>query len=142
MLLWLSIGVTLIGIILLIVRRFISFRKRRTHEALGYLGGIPAVIGGILTLVMAIALAFTYISLDGEIASDHERYDALVARYENANWYERDEIAQSIQKWNEALANNQAMQKNFWLDPLIPDVFDQFKFIPLKRLEADPHEDS
>ena len=142
MLLWLSIGVTLIGIILLIIRRFISFRKWRTREALGYLGGIPAVIGGILTLVMAIALAFTYISLDGEIESDHERYNALVARYENANWYDRDEIAQSIQEWNESLANNQAMQKNFWLDPLIPDVFDQFKFIPLKRLEADPHEDS
>lgn len=142
MLLWLSIGVTIIGIILLIIRRFISFRKWRTHKALWYMGAIPAVIGGILTVTMVAALAITYISLDGEIASDHERYNALVARYENANWYDRDEIAQSIQKWNESLANNQAMQKNFWLDPLIPDVFDQFKFIPLKRLEADPHEDS
>ena len=142
MLLWVSIGVTLIGVILLFIRRFISFRKWRTHKALGYMGAIPAVIGGILTMTMVAALAITYISLDGEIASDHERYNALVARYENANWYDRDEIAQSIQEWNESLANNQAMQKNFWLDPLIPDVFDQFKFIPLKRLEADPHEDS
>lgn len=141
MLLWLSIGATLIGIILLIIRHFISFRNWRTHKVLGYLGGIPVIIGGILTMIMVAALAITYISLDGEIASDHERYNALVARYENANWYDRDEIAQSIQEWNEALANNQAMQKNFWLDPLIPDVFDQFKFIPLKRLEADPHED-
>ena len=139
MLLWLSIGVTLIGIILLIIRARLSFRH---YKALGYMGAIPAVVGGILTMTMVAALAITYISLDGEIASDHERYNALVARYENANWYDRDEIAQSIQKWNEALANNQAMQKNFWLDPLIPDVFDQFKFIPLKRLEADPHEDS
>lgn len=142
MLLWLSIGVTLIGIILLFIRHFISFRNWRTHKALGYLGGIPAVIGGLLTLTMAISIAIACISLDGQIASDHERYDALVARYENANWYERDEIAQSIQEWNESLANNQAMQKNFWLDPLIPDVYDQFKIIPLKRLEADPHEDS
>lgn len=142
MLLWLSIGVTLIGIILLIIRNHISFRKVRTREALRYTGWIPVIIGGLLTLVMAISLASTYISLDGEIASYHERYDAFVARYENANWYDRDEIAQSIQKWNEALAYNQAMQKNFWLDPLIPDVYDQFKIIPLKRLEADPHEDS
>lgn len=139
MLLWLSIGATLIGIILLIIRSRISFyHHRRTHAALGYLGGIPAVIGGLLVLSMAIVLAITYISLDGEIASDHERYNALVARYENANWYDRDEIAKSIQEWNEALANNQAMQKNFWLDPLIPDVFDQFKFIPLKKTGGGP----
>lgn len=142
MLLWLSIGATLIGIILLIIQNHINFRKWRTREALSYAGWITAIIGGILTLVMAISLALTYISLDGEIASDHERYNALVARYENATWYDRDEIAKAIQHWNESLANNQSMQKNFWLDPLIPDVYDQFELIPLKRLEAKAHEDS
>lgn len=138
MLLCLSIGVTLIGIILLIIRKHISFRKWRTLEALKYAGWIPVIIGGLLTLAMAISLAFTYISLDGEIASYHEQYDALVARYENVNWYDRDEIAQSIQEWNEALAYNQAMQKNFWLDPLIPDIYDQFKIIPLKKTGGGP----
>ena len=91
------------------------------------------IIGGFATVIMTIVLLVNWIGIDGSVSSWHVQQKSLEARYEQAQWPNRESIAKDIEEWNTDLAWNQAMQDNFWFDPLIPDVYEQFDLIDISK---------
>lgn len=90
--------------------------------------------------IAAIMLVFVInanVGIEGKIASNEQRYEALVYQveneiYENDNDVGKYELYNQVREWNEDLAKGKARQDDFWLGIFYPDIFDKFEFIELK----------
>ena len=105
--------------------------------AVAIISGVMTVICLIATIVLSLGAIFGHITARGQIAENEQRYDSLVYQLEN-NLYDNDndlgkkELYNQIQSWNEDLAYYKAVQRDFWLGFLYPNIYDEFKFIELK----------
>lgn len=91
----------------------------------------------IIVLIMSIFVIDANVGIAGKIASNEQRYEALVYQveneiYENDNDVGKYELYNQVREWNEDLAKGKAMQNDFWLGIFYPDIFDKFEFIELK----------
>ena len=88
-------------------------------------------------LISLVVIACCYIGVDGHVDAMHVRYDMLTYQYEN-NIYDNDndlgkrELMEDIRNWNEGLAWNKRMQRDFWIGIYIPDIYNQFESIKLE----------
>lgn len=126
--------------------------KRRAHEQKAIL--IGSIVWGICSdwngwsifmfaffvmavLISLIVIACCYIGVDGYVDVMHVRYGMLTYQYEN-NIYDNDndlgkrELMEDIRNWNEDLAWNKRMQRDFWIGIYIPDIYNQFESIKLE----------
>lgn len=132
MLFWIIVILFLIGIACVII-----YDRTMVNDWCLNLGIGLTVISTLVLIIMSIVLACSYIAIDGYIAEKQVRYESLVYQYEN-DLYDNDndvgkkELLSEIQDWNEDLARNKALQKNFWVGIFVPNVYDQFEFIELK----------
>ena len=69
-----------------------------------------------------------------------QRYDALT--YKSQTESIRDEFGivnkdyiDEVQEWNEDIASNQRMQRDFWLGIFIPNIYDDFELIDLDSIQ-------
>lgn len=95
------------------------------------------IVSAIIALIMSIFVIDANVGIDGKIASNEQRYEALVYQveneiYENDNDVGKYELYNQVREWNEDLAKGKAMQNNFWIGIFYPDIFDKFEFIELK----------
>lgn len=110
----------------------------KTADSWNISGLIMAVVMSIVFLISLGIFICIHISADGIIAADKARYEMLVYQYEN-DIYDNDndlgkrDLMMDIQDWNEDLAYYKKMQHNFWIGIYIPDVFDEFEYIELKK---------
>lgn len=91
----------------------------------------------IIVLIMSVFVIDANVGIEGKIASNEQRYEALVYQveneiYENDNDVGKYELYNQVREWNEDLAKGKAMQNDFWLGIFYPDIFDKFEFIELK----------
>ena len=92
--------------------------------------------GAIVLVCMLAILGVQYIGVNGYVAQMHERYDMLTYQYDNG-FYENDndvgkyELVSKIQDWNEDLRRRQTIQRDLWIGIFIPNIYDQFEYIPL-----------
>ena len=105
--------------------------------AVAIISGVMTVICLIVAIVLSLGAIFGHITARGYIAENEQRYDSLVYQLEN-NLYDNDndlgkkELYNQIQSWNEDLAYYKAVQRDFWLGFLYPNIYDEFRFIELK----------
>lgn len=95
------------------------------------------VFSVIIAIIMSVFVIDANVGIEGKIASNEQRYEALVYQveneiYENDNDVGKYELYNQVREWNEDLARGKAMQNNFWLGIFYPDIFDKFEFIELK----------
>ena len=130
MLFWMTIIVTILGIILY------EILFEHDFELLYIISGVISLLAAAALLIEIAVLAVNYISVDGYIQKLNIRHDMLVYQYEN-DIYDNDndlgkrELIEDIQKWNEDLASIKENQDNVWIGIFIPDIYDQFEFIEL-----------
>lgn len=91
----------------------------------------------VAVLVMSIVIAATNISEESYIAANKQRYEILVYQaennlYDNDNDYGKKELVNQIQEWNEDLAKGKVRQDDFWVGILVPDMYDDFEYIPVE----------
>lgn len=97
---------------------------------------LAALFTGAMLIIALAAVLITHLGLDGERARLQRRYEDMTYQYVNG-FYENDndvgkkELVKEITDWNEELAKNKVMQRDTWLGPFIPNIFDEFDFIEL-----------
>lgn len=97
------------------------------------------ILGWIGTIISLIIIILTAAFVPSTIASNQVRYETLVYQVENKlydDYSSGDSIAVSnliaaVQDWNEGLASGKAAQRNFWVGIFIPNIYDQFEYVPL-----------
>ena len=140
MLFWLFLILIAICIVCFIILEHVSFKHESTEIFTACAAAIPGVIGGFGLIVSIVIFATTYFGLEGNIAEGKEHYNTIMFEVENKLYDDdvtttsRRELVKEIQKWNCDLAEGRKTQHNFWIGIYIPDVYDDFEFIPLDGL--------
>lgn len=73
-----------------------------------------------------------------EVAEMEQTYRSLTTQleegfYTNENEVGRQAFCAQVQEWNEDLARNKSLQRDFWLGIFTPNIYDQFQYIPLTK---------
>lgn len=110
---------------------------------LGFGIGFALCFTAIL-MVCIIALAITYIGLDGDIAKVEAQYNLLTFQVEN-KLYKEDitnnalrELVVEIEEWNKNIAQTRAMTHNFWAGIFYPDIYTNVDIIYIDNLLPAP----
>lgn len=129
--------ITAIGLALALVMNYIS--KEKDWGFVESTSIVLSVAGIFLSVCMIFVMIGMRLGNDGYVASMHKRRDALVYQAEN-HLYDDDihvskkELANQITNWNEDLAKNKVNQKDTWIGIFIPNIYDEFEFIPIELL--------
>lgn len=116
----------------------IIFGRRGYHDFAETVGDALTVIFGFLAALSVIMLVILYSAAPAAVEKDKMRYEMLTYQWENG-FYENDNevgkqrLVDQIREWNEDLAVGKRMQNDIWVGAFVPDVFDQYEFIPLDR---------
>lgn len=137
MIFWLALIAFVVFLILAIV-----FEDSWDYGWVGVVSMAASFISGIAVLSMMIAIVIFHVGIEAEIEANKQRYDSLVYQaenrlYENDNDVGKKDIANQIQEWNEDLAKGKALQNDFWVGIFIPDIYDEFEFIPMSVLGSE-----
>lgn len=102
-----------------------------------FTGVLGCIIVGLAIVISLFIIGDAYGCKDAYIAKNKARYDSLIYQlendiYDNDNDLGKRELYKEIQEWNEDLAYNRKIQKNFWLGIYYANIYDQFEFIELK----------
>lgn len=132
MIFWIFLILIAISVIFLILNDKIWYEEWIDYVCWGVL-----IVSAIIALIMSIFVIEANVGIDGKIASNQQRYEALIYQveneiYENDNDIGKYELYNQVREWNEDLAKGKAMQNNFWIGIFYPDIFDKFEFIELK----------
>lgn len=131
MLFWIFIVLLIVGIVLWVVgNEYYSDGMLFT--------GIGLTICGAIAVICSVGIMVENgIEADAKMGSWKARYESLVYQYEN-ELYENDndvgkrELMVDIEWWNSDLAYRKEIQRDFWVGIYVPNVYDEFEFIPLK----------
>ncbi len=132
MIFWIFLILIVISVVLLILNNNIWFKEWICCVC----AGVFAVLL-ISFFIMSMAVIDANICIEGKIASNEQRYEALVYQveneiYENDNDIGKYELYNQVREWNENLARKKAMQDDFWVGIFYPDIYDRLEFIELK----------
>ncbi len=134
MIFWLALIAFVVFLVLAIV-----FEDSWDYGWVGVVSMVSSCISGIAVLFMLIAIVICHVGIEAEIEANKQRYDSLVYQaearlYENDNDVGKKDLANQIQEWNEDLARGNALQNDFWVGIFIPNIYDEFEFIPMSVL--------
>ena len=148
MLLIIAILFLFIGIGFIIIGKKNWYQKKEKNSFYKFLyyndddisstGGFITFISVIALIVMFILSCISYSDARATVSQLSQEYNALIYKATEKDF--RDDfgilnksIIDEVQQWNEELAYNQALQYNFWVGNLIPNIYDQFEFIEYKE---------
>lgn len=132
MIFWIFLILIAISVVFLILNDKIWYEEWIDYVCWGVL-----IHSAIVAIIMSIFVIDANVGIEGKIASNEQRYEALVYQveneiYENDNDVGKYELYNQVREWNEDLAKGKAMQNDFWFGIFYPDIFDEFEFIELK----------
>lgn len=135
MLFWLFMIILAAGIGCIVLACWIDRKTRLCGDWLWGTGIVTVVLAAVAILISVFVIIGVNATLEGEVASNQQRYKSLTYQLEN-NLYDNDndvgkkELYNEIREWNEDVAFGREAQDDFWIGIYIPDIFDQFEFIP------------
>lgn len=101
---------------------------------------IGTVVSWSVTVLMAIFILIANLSAPSDIIANQQVYDSLTYQIEN-NLYDNDndvgkaELAKQVTEWNTDLARGKYDQNNIWYGIFVPDIYDNFEFIPIENIK-------
>lgn len=102
------------------------------------------VVSTLISVILLVIILVCNCGAKGTIAGQRERYKSLMYKVETESC--RDEFGiinkdyiDEIQSWNESLAYNKQVQRNFWIGIFTPNIYDEFELIDLNSIEYKKH---
>ena len=131
MILWGLIAVT---IILLVI--WLSIKDKVSFDT-SFNVGISLIASTCLLIVALLALGGVYIDAPAQMASNRERYNALVYQVENKMWEHEVDVSKKtlvdqIVDWNSDYASHEANRNNIWISIFVLDTYTGTAPIDLK----------
>lgn len=155
MIFWIFVILTVIGIAVAIATTLLSDKysyknennskmvdfAHRNYEAICFTSAIIAVISGAIVATMLIFIIVAQVSAGGDMASNKQRYAALVYKAQTESI--RDEFGivnkeyiDEVQEWNEDLAKYQTYSESFWIGIFYPKrAYEGFETIDLEDIK-------
>lgn len=111
--------------------------ERKSYDIASIIAGIVALATSAATVIMLVALLVTYVGRPGVEAKWQEQYASLNTRIEEHIYYpwERGQLIQEVQDWNENLAAHKSAQSNLWVSIFNPESIEGLDKIDLTRIE-------
>jgi hypothetical protein len=131
MILW---GLITITIILLVI--WLSIKDKVSFDT-SFNVGISLIASTCLLIVALLALGGVYIDAPAQMASNRERYNALVYQVENKMWEHEVDVSKKtlvdqIVDWNSDYASHEANRNNIWINIFVTDTYNGTAPIDLK----------
>lgn len=132
MLFWIFVILIFIGVIGAI------WANNQYIESLWTIGLLVSVISGIIAAIMLFAIIGAHCTADAQVDLWREQYKALTYKLESGACRDdfglmNKEIIDEIQRWNEDVAYNKRIQRDFWIGIFYPNVFDEFETIDYEK---------
>lgn len=110
---------------------------RNDYDTVSLISGIIAAPAVIATIIMLIVLIVTYVSCPRIEAKWQEQYASLNTRIEEHMYYpwERGQLIQEVQDWNEDFSAQKAAQSNLWISIFNPESIEGLDKIDLTRIK-------
>lgn len=127
-----------ICLIITVISIFLAFMfERKDYDIASLISGIIATPVVIATIIMSIVLIITYVSCPRTEAKWQEQYASLNTRIEEHMYYpwERGQLIQEVQDWNEAFSAQKAAQSNLWVSIFNPESIEGLDKIDLTRID-------
>ena len=107
-------------------------------ESLCVIGMLVSVISGIVSAIMLFTVITAHCTAGAQVELGREQYKALTYKMESGACRDEfgllsKEIIDEIQHWNEDVAYNKRIQRDFWMGIFYPNVFDEFETIDYER---------
>jgi hypothetical protein len=114
-----------------------SIFERKGYDFAVLISGIIALPAAFGAAIMLIVLAMTYIGCPRTEAIWKERYASLNTRIENHMYYpwDRENLIEEVQKWNEDFAAQEKAQKNIWVAIFNPESIEGLDKIDLEKIK-------
>lgn len=155
MLFWIFVILIALGIVLIIsvskISSKYSHRNEDNNKIVKFLyfndepfiftGGAISVISGIIAVIMLAVIICQHCGIDAQVQKWRETYTALTYKLESGACRDEfgllsKEIIDEIQHWNEDVAYNKRIQRDFWMGIFYPNVFDEFETIDYERYQG------
>ncbi len=147
MLFWLFVILLVVGITMCVLTNCsLNYEVSEKYPVLDWLyyntdiniiSSIVSLIAAACVVLSLICIVCEYTTVDSKVASNKVKYESLCYKLESDSVRDdfgllNKEIVDEIQEWNEDLVYNKEMQDNFWVGIYYPNIYNQFKTIPLK----------
>lgn len=134
MLFWITVIIMLFSAML-----FIIAMEVLDSDVVSIASGVVSLLSAAVAITMVFVIIFNNVGINGTVAELHQQYDSLVYQAENHMYDDvfkvgKKELADQITRWNKDLARKQANQKDNWLGIFVPNIYDEFEFIPIELL--------
>ena len=129
--------VFVICLIVAVIFIFLSIKfEQSNHDVASIISAVIGVPTAVITIIMIIALILAYIDCPGVEAKWQERYASLNTRIEEHMYYpwERGQLIQEVQDWNEDFAAQEVAHNNFWVGIFNPGSIEGLSRIDLTRI--------
>ena len=130
MIFWIVLAITIICTVVLIIKD--------GYCSDGWL--ISTVISWAVVVFMLIFIIVSILGAPSNIVANQQIYDSLTYQIEN-NLYDNDneigkaELVKQVTEWNTDLARGKYDQNNIWYGIFIPNIYDNFEFIPIENIK-------
>lgn len=110
--------------------------ERNDYDLVSLISGIIAVPTSIAVAFMLIFILITYVDCPQTEAKWQERYASLNERIEQHMYYpwDREELIQEVQKWNEDFAAQERSHNDFWVGIFNPESIEGLSKIDLNKI--------
>lgn len=118
---------------------FIIMCRLEDYEFVWCIGLVGMIINAV-PLILAVVLAIKApISAPADRMANEQRYAAIIYQvesgmYDNLTENGKRELAEQVREWNEDLARYKALQRNIWVGVFVPNIYDDFEYIPINKL--------
>ena len=104
------------------------------------IGLAGTLISGVVIIVLLVSAILNHIGAAGQLRANVERYNSLVYQashnlYDNDNDFGKKELANQITEYNAEIAKGKALQRDFWVGVLYPNIYDDAEIIPIDLLK-------